>query len=556
MASVRSSSSLASASKKIQAASPILSDNPVVEEIALEQTKSEPQSVTRKISTAGSLIDGALNLLSAVPFGIVMLMLLIIASMIGMLIQQQELETFAAYYAELTPGEKIIYGYLGFFNIYHTKYFNLMLALLSLNIILASIDHFPAAWSFISRKKLTASPTFPMAQKFKEKVELPLLGRQQLVERAAAAARAMRFKVRITEQEARTTIFAERGVWNRLGAYAVHVGLLTIFASGFWNNYRGFTGGMWVEPEKTSDRMNQQVFNIENATTQYAVGQVEMQLPFTIEGLDIQQKLIDKNKSIDASNTLDWLTRVRIHDHETGQKTEALVHMNNPYDYRGYRLFQASFNPFGNARTIKVKVTPAPGGAPQEVTIQRNGKAALADGTQLHYFEFNPSFTVNANQEVGITSRDYVNPAAHLAYLKPGGEQGQAWAFTESYINEISNAPFLKSKFLDTGPYRFVMTDFEKVPHQHMLSIQYYPGTKLMYTGFTILCLMLMGVFFFSHQRLWIVVEDGNIYLGGNANRNRLGFEDRAKKVIALIGEPRTVEQRTSNIQNSPGGEQ
>jgi hypothetical protein len=27
-----------------------------------------------------------------------------------MLIEQQELETFAKYYAELTPGEKIIYG--------------------------------------------------------------------------------------------------------------------------------------------------------------------------------------------------------------------------------------------------------------------------------------------------------------------------------------------------------------------------------------------------------------------------------------------------------------
>jgi len=58
---------------------------------------------------------------------------------------------------------------------------------------------------------------------------------------------------------------------------------------------------------------------------------------------------------------------------------------------------------------------------------------------------------------------------------------------------------------------------------------------RVVYVGFTILCLTLIGVFFFSHQRLWIVVEDGKIYLGGDANRNRLGFEDRARKLIALV---------------------
>jgi len=41
------------------------------------------------------------------------------------------------------------------------------------------------------------------------------------------------------------------------------------------------------------------------------------------------------------------------------------------------------------------------------------------------------------------------------------------------------------------------------------------------------------------------VVEDGNIYLGGNTNRNRLGFEARAKKVITLIREPWTAGNRT-----------
>jgi cytochrome c biogenesis protein len=538
MASAHSSTKLSEGAKTVEASAAVLIDNAAVEGTAPEPPGLEKSKAAAKQKASGSssVIDSFLNLLSSVPFGIVLLTLLIIACMIGMLIQQQELETFPAYYAELTPSEKIVYGRLGFFDIYHVWYFNLLLLLLSLNIILASIDHFPAAWSFIARKKLTASPTFAMAQKFKEKVELPQLARKQLVERAVAAARKMRFKVRVTEQDNRTTIFAERGVWNRLGAYLVHIGLLTIFFGGFMTS-RGFTGMMNVTPDKSSDRMVQNIFNIDHANTQHAVGQRELELPFTIEGLDIEQKLINKNGSLDAGNTLDWRTRVRIVDPETGGSTEALIHMNNPFDYRGYRFFQASYNPLGNARSIKLKVTPANGSA-QEITIQRNGEAKLADGTRVRYIEFNPHFIVNAEQRVDFGSTEYENPAAHLAYITPSGEQGDLWAFTQDGINQMSNAPFLKSKFLDTGPLQFVLTDFERAPFAHILSIQFDPGARIVYIGFTVLCLMLIAVFFFSHQRLWIVVEDGNVYLGGDSNRNRLGFEDRAKKLAALIREP------------------
>src|SRR5262245_3310492 len=255
MASAQSSTKLKRPSKPVEAAAMAVASEVAIEDAAVA-TAGDGEAKSKggqKRSGLSVVIDGFLNLLSSVPFGIVLLVLLITACMIGMLIQQQELETFPAYYAELTPAEKIVYGRLGFFNIYHVAYFNLLLLLLSLNIILASIDHFPASWSFVTRKKLTASPTFATAQKFKEKVELPQLARQQLVERAIAAARKMRFRARVTEANDRTTIFAERGVWNRLGAYAVHIGLLTIFF-GYFLTGRGHTGSMSAMPGKSSDR--------------------------------------------------------------------------------------------------------------------------------------------------------------------------------------------------------------------------------------------------------------------------------------------------------------
>jgi cytochrome c biogenesis protein len=541
MASAQSTTKLKQPSKPVEVATRVgVNDAAIEDAITMAEAEKAESKGGRKSSGLSVVIDGFLNLLSSVPFGIVLLVLLIIACMTGMLIQQQELETFPAYYAALTPAEKIVYGRLGFFDIYHAAYFNLLLLLLSLNIILASIDHFPASWSFVMRKKLTASPTFAMAQKFKEKVELPQHERRQLSERAIAAARRMRFRARVTEADDRTTIFAERGVWNRLGAYVVHIGLLTIFF-GYFLTSRGHTGSLDAMPGRKSDTMAKNEFSVNNSTMEHAIGTRELKLPFTVECLDFQQKLINKNGSLDQTNTLDWITRVRIVDPEIGKTTDAIVHLNSPLDYRGYRFFQASYRPPYNARVIKLRVTPLNatinGGQPQEVTVERNGEASLADGTRLQYSVFNPSFSVGSDQQVQMSVPDeYENPAAHLAYVMPDGKAGEVWAFNEAYANSVANAPFMK-KFMDNGAYQFVLTDFEKAPTASVLSVQYDPGARVVYVGFTILCLTLIAVFFFSHQRLWIVVEDGNVYLGGDANRNRLGFEDRAKKVAALIRE-------------------
>src|SRR5262245_1930078 len=135
------------------------------------------------------------------------------------------------------------------------------------------------AWGFISREKLSASPAFAMQQKFREKVEIPLLGRRQLAERAIAAARMMRFKARVSEAEDRTTIVAERGVFNRFGSYAVLIGLLTVLV-GYFMTSRGHSGHMQIRPGESSERMIKNGFNFDIATTGHGEGVTEMTLPF------------------------------------------------------------------------------------------------------------------------------------------------------------------------------------------------------------------------------------------------------------------------------------
>jgi cytochrome c biogenesis protein len=165
-------------------------------------------------------------------------------------------------------------------------------------------------------------------------------------------------KATVTEKGTRTFVFAQRGAWNRLGAYFVHVALLTIFTGGFLTTQFGRTGTMPLRPGDASAQMRDQTFQI--VDDRLSPSQVVFPLPFTVECTDIQQILIRKDGPITSDNTIDWLTRVRITD-EYGAH-DALVHLNRPYDYRGYRFFQASFIAHGQARNITLRVAPEQGG--------------------------------------------------------------------------------------------------------------------------------------------------------------------------------------------------
>src|SRR2546421_548360 len=234
---------------------------------AIEETKTEVRVPKAPASAEDpSVVTRALTFLSSVRLGVVLLVLLAVACMIGMLIVQQNVEGFDKYFADLTPATKFLYGKLGFFDIYHAWYFDLILLVLSLNLILASIDRFPSAWSYIKKKKLDASAHWLRGQEQSASVRLEAASRDEAVGKVKDAFRTSRMKATVTEKNGKTFVFGERGSWNRLGAYAVHVALLTIFFGAFLTAQFGRTGSMGVEPGMTSSEMTETVFNVDQVS--------------------------------------------------------------------------------------------------------------------------------------------------------------------------------------------------------------------------------------------------------------------------------------------------
>jgi cytochrome c biogenesis protein len=496
------------------------------------QTPSAAPAVKVKPKNKDSLLDKMLRLLSSVRFGVTMLGILLVCCIIGMLIMQVNVEGFQKYYQALSPAQQRVYNLLDLFDIYHAWYFTLLLAITGLNIILASIDRFPTAWQYIAKPKLSASPKFIAAQMFNaesEENEEP----QALAEKVRLAWRSHGFRARISEENNRLTVFAQRNAWNRLGAYVVHVALITIFIGGFLTNRYGMGGSMEIRPGKSSNQFTV----IENDSVK-GPREAIATLPFQIECRDLQQTLIRPEGGLDAQNTMDWLSYITIKDGAV--QKDVKVSLNNVADYRGYRFFQSQFLPIGNARTIKVSFEPVNGGEPVVVDIARNGSVDVPGIGNVRYVGFYPDFEVT-EQGFSTVSRDYNKPVAHLEVTGPDGKRTPALAFgpqaAEEYLGK-AQAGGTEDKLL-VGGNKVLLKDFEKVSLTHTLTVQYDPGRTPVYIGFTLLVIALSGVFFFSHQRMWAVIEpSGNgskVYFGGNTNRNRPAFEGRFNSLVQSV---------------------
>lgn len=486
---------------------------------AIEETINTKEASKPK---SQPIVNRFLDFLSSVSFGVFLLCILVALSMLGMLIIQQNVQGFDAYYASLTPAEKLVFGSLGFFDIYYSWYFKFLLIVLSLNIVLASIDHFPNSWNFIVKPKLDASRKWILGQKQNAVVEISNENEKIIAERVKKVFEANGLNAKISEKKGKLFVFGEAGKWNRLGAYVVHVALLMLFLGHFVALQTGFDADVNMMPGQKTEQIQLIQFDLDKKE------KFNVQLPFLIECTDIQQRLIDPTGQISVTNTLDWRTQIKISDPEVGE-TVADVSLNNPFHYRGYRFFQAQTVPVGSARVMNFELKPENGGEPIKMELARNGKNVLPDGTKVEYVSFQPDFVLNGGQP-DTRSAEYNNPAAVINVTPPNGETVKVFAFANKLPD---NAPINAPK----AGYRWRLSEFEKAPLAHVLSIKYDPFNGAFiawYFGGIGLIFALCFVFFISHKRVWALIdkESNDIVLGGNTNRNHFGFEDKFKRIV------------------------
>jgi cytochrome c biogenesis protein len=475
-------------------------------------------------AAALGIVDRILRWLSSLQVGIVLMLILIGAAIIGTLIPQQNAEGFDQFYARLTPAERALYGHLGLFDVYRSWWFTTAVLLLVVNLVLCSIDRLPMTLRYVREPKTSATPLFARAQPLYASLSTTR-GSAEVVELLTRLFARRGWRPRAASDAPFPTVFGERGVWSRWNFFFVHGSILVIVGAAFVSARWGYEGTIVLSPGTQTQSLSL------SGSRGRGIPERSAPLPFTVRCEGLRVALKDPRGPLVPQNVINWYTEIVIAD--GGAERRATVAVNKPFDYRGYRFFQSGAGRPGDASRITLAVRPERG-IERVFSLAKNRAATVPDLGEIRFI----GFTGNFRRSSSSRPDDYEDPAALIEITTSSGGRRTLWVFPET-SRQPETAEERATASEDPIPgYRFVLRDFDKASVEHVLQVRYDPGVGPLYVGFVGLTLSLLITLFSAHQRIWAVVEPEDshltLHLAAHASRN----EDRLKERFqALVGE-------------------
>jgi len=457
--------------------------------------------------------------LSNLRTGIVLLLLVVIAAAMGTFILQRPATDSQKLQSAYSPQTLQWLDRLSLTDVFHAWWFLTLLGLLSLSIVLVSIDRFPNAWRFYARPYRKTDSHFRSA--LPTKVELPIRNASDGINAAERALKKLRWPVERIADGNQNSLYSERHRFSVMAVYVIHASLLLIFAGGIIDGLFGYSGYLMLQRGQTANV-------IELRTGAKKV------LPFSIKCYEAGQE------NYADGSPKKWWSKLAVVQDGKEVKTKEIV-VNDPLVHRGLRFYQASYGPTGNVEGVKVIATPK-GGTPREITLQMNKPVELDKNTTVTLAEFIPDFFIRDNQ-VFKRSDDVVNPAFRLQIKQAGIDHAATqWIFPA--YNPVSQGQ-------DAG-YQFEFRDMQ-MGYFTGLEVSHEPGQWLVWAGCILMGVGLFVAFYMVHMRLWIVAVPNTkgklvLWIGGQANKNKDRFEQKFGEVVNSIREEL---DRASNIPRS-----
>jgi len=444
--------------------------------------------------------------LSNLRTGIILLLLVGISAALGTFILQRPTTDPAKLQATYAPETLRLLDRLGLTDIFHAWWFLGLLSLLSLSIILVSIDRFPNAWRFYSRPYRQTDSHFRAA--VPTKAEFPVRDPESALNASERGLKKLHWPIERITANGHTSLYSERHRFSVMAVYVIHASLLMIFAGGIIDGLFGYNGFLMLQPGQSGNI-------IETRTGQRKA------LPFSIKCFSAGQE-----NYADGSPRKWWSKLAVVEDGKDVETKEIVV--NDPLVYRGLRFYQASFGSTGQVDGLNLVATSSTG-ATQSITLAMNKPVELADGSNVTLTEFMPDFFIRDNQ-VFKRSDDLVNPAFRLEVKRAGSETASTqWLFPA--YDKVSQGP-------DVG-YRFTYREI-KMGYFTGLEVSHEPGQWLVWAGCILMGAGLFVAFYMVHMRLWITVvpdADGKLvlWIGGQANKNKDRFQQKFEDVVEEI---------------------
>jgi cytochrome c biogenesis protein len=382
---------------------------------------------------------------------------------------------------------------------YHSWWFQLLILLLTANIIVCSIDRMSANRRILFVK----NPLFNLG-KFRNLKQREKFADNRSADALKAACedvvrRQFRFsKVETTDRG--YAVFGEKGRWTRFGVYTVHFSVVLLLIGALIGSMFGFEGFVNIpEGESVSQ------IRLRNQPQM-------LQLDFTIRCDDYFESYYENGSPKEFRSSLTIL--------EQGRPVYSKdIVVNDPLRYKGISIYQSSRGQLPSDEVV-LAFTERETGKAFRKNAGLNQPIQLPDkrGTfELTEFQRAAQFRGN---DIG---------EAFIGILTPPGKDPVAVTL-----------PLRFPSFDKMRKGEYFIAVVEQVPKFYTgLQVAKDPGVWVVYSGFILMIIGCYITFFMSHQQICFeIAQNGKktqVMVAGTANKNKSGMQVKVSRIAAKL---------------------
>jgi len=419
------------------------------------------------------------NILRSVKLTLILLSILAVVSIIGTIIQQQE-------------GA----------GIYHSIWFRMIIFFLSFNLIVCSIDRFPATLKLF---RLTPSPD--RSKVFEEDAPRTILLSNVDVEQVSSGIQEYlrgRFRNLVIKDNGNAAfLYCEKGRFSLFSVYLVHLSVLFILTGAIIGSIFGFNGYVNI-PEGEA---------IDSITVTKGALESHKGLGFSVYCEKFHVDYYDNGTPKEYRSDLGFIVNGK-------EVLKGSLLVNHPIKFMGVTFYQSSYGTVPGDK-IRIKIINDEKGAEETMIEAELGKSAMLPDNK-------GELTISDIRDNFMN----LGPAALVVIKSPEGEATSIWLFKDrdTIMKSYSDMFELSPKFNPSvyKPFTFSIDDIGSVPYTG-LQVARDPGVQFVFIGFIMIIAGLVLTFFTSHRKFWIRIADEKgdvkISLAGMANKNPVGMD-------------------------------
>jgi cytochrome c biogenesis protein len=434
-----------------------------------------------------------------------LLISLAVISIIGTIIPQgippQE------YLAQISPAKIKLYKALGFFDMYHSWWFILLLYLLTVNLVACSIKRLPHIWKIVTQpvtifsaaleQSLTNVATIKSANE-------PVKAKEQLF----ASLKAGFAEPVVTEVDGIWHLFAQKTSWCRLSVYFVHLSVIIIFIGSLIGSFFGYKGFVNILEGETVSKLMLR-------------SEKELDLGFSLR---LEQFSMAKYPS-GAPKEFKSILTVLENGKPVPDYTNVRVIVNDPLTYKGITFYQSSY---GDASNYSFTTTDLDGKNPVSLVVNGQASVKLPDGSSMHVLE--------STSDIAPYSPGLSGPAANIEIHTPAGTSEQVVVYANHPELNIEHA-----KHHGKGPVLHYKGEEKRM--YTGLQVAKDPGVEIVWLGCLLMVFGIYAAFFLSHRRIWVRIENSTVTVGGNASKNQGAFQQTFEALVDRLKTDLTKEK-------------